>query len=704
MAKKTTLTIEHILSKPTNIVNDVHPDLVGKIYDYCWNRFQELRTMRSMKNEKLAEANKQALQVPEKKDFPWTGAASVKYPLITNACIDYAARIFPAVWQDGDVAKTLFYKDHKDYAAGDRIAKYLNWMLQEKIPAWQRNLDKLCTAYPINGTMLKKIYFDPEIMSVRTELVFPQDFFVPNEATSLSDAECYFHRTTKGYRDIIGSIVSGVWGNVQKSEVSPYSSETGNVSESNVRPEEKNSTSQGGVYEIVEGYVFADLDGDGYSEPYIVTFLPALSKIVRIVPRFTEDMITRNEKGEIYKIANQEFFVPYDFIESPDSSIYGIGLGELLLPINQAVNTTINQLLDAGTLNNTNGGWYSNNVRLPKGADFFTPGKWQGVNSFSGKLQESFVPHPRTEPSQTTYQLMNTLIDAGAKIAGAQDIRDIQIPSNLSAISSMAIIENGMTGLKAVYKRFHRSLSAELRLILYWVATYGDINEYIGFHGGNAEVANDFSLIGSIVPVSDPNLITTISKATKAQQLMDMANQGIADSGLASMQILDLVGIDPSSVTKKEMSPMEKIALQKAGEELNAIRAGIIKDLALALRAKDQGIGDLARANSETMARAAKGMNDISNAARKKVVGTGPDGKPFSVEMTDTGMLAEEIAALAKATGISFTTPIGSLLGEKLKQGIEEGVKGVNGKTPDNQVRAAYAEQLEGAGIGIGGE
>lgn len=691
MAKK--LSIDKILSNPTNVVHLLDENCLGGIFDYCDVRYKDLVATRTPRNEKLKEANEEALQVYKQKDFPWPKAASVKYPLITNACIDFASRIYPAVWQDGDVAKTKFYTDNKDYEAGKRIANYLNYCLAERIPGWNQNLDKLTTALPINGLMLKKVYFDPEIMTVRSELVFPQDLFVPSDASELSDAPYYFHRYTRTRRDIISYLRSGLWAGADEDEFQEEDIDDGSkATNASVRPEDVATTVFADMFEIVEGYIYMDLDGDGFDEPYIVTFIPKVSKVVRVVPRFDKSSILRNTKNDtIYRIIPQEFFVEYPFMQSPDGSLYALGLGELLLSINQAVDTSINQLLDAGTLNNTSGGWISNSVRLNKGTNTFSPGEWKGVNSFTGKLADNILPMPKSEPSQTTFALLQTLIDAGAQIAGAQQIKDIQIPSNLSATSSMAIIENGMTGLKSVYKRFHRSLTQELRLILGWLAKYPNITEYQTIAGQGASIA-DFDLIGTIVPVSDPNLITTISKATKAQQLQDMANQGIVDKGLAAIQICDFAGIDPSTVTPKEMSPMDKIAMQTAMAQLDLIKAQAFQAMALALRAKDQGIGDLYRADTEGVARAARALADVKSAMTfKEPVQMGD--KVTTKETFNPEVFAKQVQAVAESVGISFQTPVGKLLGDKLAQSIPEGIQGVEDNQP-NDVSAALGETI----------
>ena len=47
--------------------------------------------------DKVEEWTKLALQVTEEKSTPWIGAANVKYPLITNAALQYNARAYPAL-------------------------------------------------------------------------------------------------------------------------------------------------------------------------------------------------------------------------------------------------------------------------------------------------------------------------------------------------------------------------------------------------------------------------------------------------------------------------------------------------------------------------------------------------------------------------------------------------------------------------------
>ena len=57
------------------------------------------------------------------------------------------------------------------------------------------------------------------------------------------------------------------------------------------------------------------------------------------------------------KIERKAYFTKYGFIPAPDGSFYDIGFGFLLDNISAVIDTIINQLLDAGTLSNMQGGF-----------------------------------------------------------------------------------------------------------------------------------------------------------------------------------------------------------------------------------------------------------------------------------------------------------------------------------------------------------
>ena len=178
----------------------------------------------------------------------------------------------------------------------------------------------------------------------------------------------------------------------------------------------------GTPYEFLEQHRWEDLDGDGYKEPYIITVHKETKKVVRIVANYFESSIKRNTKGEILDIKPETYFTKYSFIPSPDGGFYDIGFGVLLGPLNESVNTLINQLLDSGHLSTLQSGFIGKGLRIRMGDNRFTPGEWKAVNATGVDLKQQIVPLPTREPSAVLFQLMGSLITSGKELASVAEI------------------------------------------------------------------------------------------------------------------------------------------------------------------------------------------------------------------------------------------------------------------------------------------
>jgi chaperonin GroES len=147
------------------------------------------------------------------------------------------------------------------------------------------------------------------------------------------------------------------------------------------------------------------LDEDGYAEPYIVTVHKSRSKLSRIVARYDADGIHFNRnKHKIAKIDPVHYYTKYDFIPNPDGGIYSVGFGQLLRPINEGINTVLNQMLDAATLQNAGGGFIGKGLSMNAGAIRFQMGEYKTVNVPGGTLRENIVPMQFAGPSAVLFE------------------------------------------------------------------------------------------------------------------------------------------------------------------------------------------------------------------------------------------------------------------------------------------------------------
>lgn len=70
------------------------------------------------------------------------------------------------------------------------------------------------------------------------------------------------------------------------------------------------------------------------------------------------------QQPKVVRIKPVEYYTKYSFIPSPDGGFYDLGFGALLGPVNDSVNTLINQLIDAGSLQNGSMGFIGKGARL----------------------------------------------------------------------------------------------------------------------------------------------------------------------------------------------------------------------------------------------------------------------------------------------------------------------------------------------------
>jgi len=416
----------------------------------------------------------------------------------------------------------------------DRVSTYMSWQITKDMKNWEEDMDKLLIMLPIVGTVFKKTYWDTVEEKVKSCLVPTKNLVVDNWTTSLEEAERV-------------SEIIPMTGRIFKERVNKKLFLDVDLGQPTM-PVVDGKKSTGKIdetvpYTFVEQHCFLDLDEDDYAEPYIVTFHRESGKVVRIIPRFNIDDVETDGKS-IVSIKPCQYYTKFSFVPNPDGSFYSVGFGRLLGPINEAVNTLINQLVDAGTMSNLQSGFIGKGLRLRSGSQQFAPGEWKPVNATGDDLRKQIVPLPAKEPSKVLFELMSALISSSKELASVAEIFVGKMPGqNTPATTTMATIEQGMKVFTAVYKRIYRSLQSEFYKIFELNETYMDPETYISVL--DVEVGpEDFSDDSyDICPGADPNAMSQTEKLQKAQGLLEL---------------LPLGGLDPLQVLKRVLQAQEQ--------------------------------------------------------------------------------------------------------------------------------------------------
>lgn len=501
-----------------NIAENLEEQQLTDIGTECKRGFDADFQSRDLWEKDLEDWTKLAMQVREQKSWPWREASNVKYPLLSTASMQFNARAYPSlIPSDGKIVKAkVIGKDPQGVKVdkADRVATYMSYQLMHEMDCWDEEMDKMLMILPIIGTVFKKTYWDGDKKQVASRLVLPIDLVVNNWAKTIEEAERVSEIIEMSQRVFEERKRQGIFLDV---DLGPPSTP---MKEGPVHIPANDETTP---YVLVEQHTYIDLDDDGYKEPYIVTFERTTGKVVRIAARFRTEDVEINDKNDVVKIVPTQHYTKFSFVPNPDGSFYDLGFGVLLGPINEAVNTLINQLVDAGTLNNLQGGFIGKGIKLKAGENTLKPGEWKPVPVGGDDLRKQIVPLPSKEPSNVLFQLMGSLITSGKELASVAEIFVGKMPGqNTPATTTMATIEQGMKVFTAVYKRIYRSLEKEFKKIYKLNALYLNPETYVSVL--DAPVGpDDFSAEDyDICPGADPTAVSQTEKLLKAQGLMEL--------------------------------------------------------------------------------------------------------------------------------------------------------------------------------------
>jgi chaperonin GroES len=493
--------------------------------------------------EKRTETSlKLALQVAETKNFPWANSSNVKFPLITIAALQYHARSYPVLIDSDLPVKCRVVGDDKDglrALRATRVEQHMSYQLLEEDEDWESEMDKVLITQPIIGCAFKKTYYDPIRKHNVSENVLARDLVVNYWTKSLETSSRVTHILQMTKNEIYERTARGLWlEGVSEGRQQQWSSVAmGNPLQNaqdkaqGMQPPEPNDSST--PIEMLEQHCFIDFDGDGYAEPYIVYVRRDNKKVARIVARYTQSDVEVNSDGVILSIKAEQYFTKYPFIPSPDGGFYDLGFGVLLGPLNESINTIINQLVDAGTMANTAGGFLSRGIKLRGGNYSFNPMEWKHVDTTGDDLRKGIVPLPVREPSQVLFTLLNLLINYGERIGGSVDILSGQNPGqNTPAETTRTMAEQGMKIFNGIFKRTHRSLKQEFRKLYRLNQIFVTENTpYVSNAKGTGIVlAADYEgPVTDVMPTADPSIT---SDAQRLNQAAAIAARVAATPGL----------------------------------------------------------------------------------------------------------------------------------------------------------------------------
>lgn len=549
-----------------NIARDIDADTLSRLGQLVVREYEIDEQSRAEWKTEAQGALDFATQKAPPKNYPWEAASNLVFPLITSAALRFGAIAYPAIVPSRNVVKGIVWGDDKGTPVtqdgkpdgapkltadgqpiwlvppgakakrSEKIGEHMSWQLLEQLGYWEEQTDTMLHQLPIVGGAVRKTYRDTRDDCNASELVELMDLVWNMSAKSFEKAprhteiqEFYPHEILEFERDD-ETFLPLVYG---PGDIAPSQSDPDKPA-----PDQSDTEAP---HVFIEQHRRYDLDGDGYAEPLIVTVHLRSASVVRIVARYEEDGVDMGGKGEgLRRITPCESYTLYRFLPNPKGGSYPCGFGHYLKPLNEGINTSLNQMFDAAHLQIAGGGFIGTGLSLHAGSTKFSIGEYKPVNNKGMAIRDSIFPMPWPGPSQVLFELLGFLVQAGKEVASIQDVLtgDASM-ANTPPTTMLALVDQGMRVYTAIYKRVYRALKSELKKLYRLNRMY--LAEDVRYQVGDtwrAVTPEDYRLGGGVEPVADPTMVTDMQRITRAALVTDRAKNNPLVNPLAAERYL----------------------------------------------------------------------------------------------------------------------------------------------------------------------
>lgn len=538
---------------------------------------------------KLAEQEKNA------KSNPWEGASNFKSPAILGAATAFGDRAVTELLRGRDIVKSDIIgrdNDGEKRKSADRVVEFMNYQINHQMEGWREGQEKLLYEVAGTGAVFKKTFFDPSDGMNKSELIHYPNFAVNQAAATMQDAITFTQVMSFSDNEAKERIAAGIWSDVT---LYPDNADSDEGSNEEAEVDEAFDNDQ----RFFEQNCLFDLDEDGYAEPYTVTVHEQTCQVVRIVARYDINSIFIKQDGQVRRLSaadeiESEFegdemelinprgmklvrieadqtITDYSFIRNPDGTFLGIGYYHILFSLVKSVNATTNQLIDSGTLANTQGGFLAKGFRKKMGNLKVKMGSWTATDISAIDLANGIQPHKFREPSPTLAGLNQEIKSEIKEVTVNVDFKGLMSP-NATATTTLALIQEAMLPTSAIMQRIITSESKEFKKLFILDSKFTDPLLYQEvLDDTDADFVKDFNLSTmDIAPTANADLSSRMQRIQQAEAMVFNADRialtggdvrPVWDNWFDAMGAEDMIGQvfpDPETMDEEQKARVQQ--------------------------------------------------------------------------------------------------------------------------------------------------
>ena len=448
----------------------------------------------------------------------FNGATKVVHPMLTEACVDFAARAIKELFPPQGPVKDLIPGEVTADKAkkAKRKTAFMNWQLTVQSSEFRAELEQLLTQVPLGGAQYMKVTWKEDRNRPEFLFVAIDDLYLPFAATNFYTAQRKTHVQYLTAVDYQRRVKSGMYRDVDLGPVSmepEYS--VAEKANNKIEGREETSYNEDGLRTVYEVHTIAAIEDDE-ALPYIISIDKPSGKVLAIYRNWDELDEAQEEL---------QWFVEFPFV--PWRGAYPIGLPHMVGGLAAAATGALRALLDSAHISNS-----QTMLKLKggsKGGQSLEIQPTQVMEIEGGMaaddIRKLIMPLPYNQPSPVLFSLLGFLVDAGKGVirTSMEDIADGN--ANAPVGTTLAKIEQGMVVFSAIHARLHNAMAKLLAILHRLNAMYLDDEDTDAELGEELATRADFEGPLDVVPVSDPNIFSEAQRFAQVQAVAQRAAQ-----------------------------------------------------------------------------------------------------------------------------------------------------------------------------------
>jgi len=486
------------------------------------------------------------------------GASKVVHPLLTEACIDFAARAMKEIFPPGGPAKdnVLDPPTPEKIDKASRKTKLLNWQMTVQCQEVRAELEQLMTQVPLGGSQYLKLGWDEKRNRPTFMFVPIDEMLLPFAATNFYTAQRKTHVQYLTQLDYEQRVKDGMYRDVDLAPagMEPEQSESGKANDK-IEGRSQTSYNEDGLRIVYEIDALVELD-DGGVAPYLISVDKTTGKVLSIYRNWAEDDESRDPLV---------WFIEWPFI--PWRGVYAIGFPHIIGGLSGAATGALRALLDAAHISNSQtmlklkGSVNGQSIKVQPGETVEIEG---GLNV--DDIRKLAMPMPYNPPNATLFSLLGFLVDAGKNVISASLDSVADGNPNAPVGTTLAKIEQGAVVYSAIHARLHDAMARMLRTLERLNGLYLDDAQLEQEAGELIASRNDFDGVLDVVPVSDPNIFSEAQRYAQVQALTQRAEAlpQLYNQRKVEERLLDTLKIpNPDELLNPPVEPQEQNAVNE---------------------------------------------------------------------------------------------------------------------------------------------